>query len=242
MKLTYFQVMAKGLGPALVCELSGLPWVGPRDTGFTREEWPTLKASGKCPFGQLPILEIDGQNIGQSIAIVNYIGKRAGMEGQDSIEFAMSQALLAEGEDLYNALQKFQPTIYVNLGEVGRDGMTVKGSRSAHAKFWKEWVPEQLEKLEALLGGKPSFTSQGQTVGELYLWAMLHQMRLCNNSLFDSTPGLKAFYAQLEEHPGVRKVLSGESTFGPWTQYFVNPDADAPKEQKSQGLQLCLFR
>eukprot|EP01047_Picozoa_sp_COSAG01_P026749 COSAG01_NODE_1734_length_9366_cov_4.124636_15_plen_52_part_00 len=32
-KLTYFPLMAKGLGPALCCELSGLPWQGPKDLG-----------------------------------------------------------------------------------------------------------------------------------------------------------------------------------------------------------------
>ena len=35
------------------------------------------------------------------------------MEGATPEEFAMSQSLLGEGEDLYAALQKFQPTYTV---------------------------------------------------------------------------------------------------------------------------------
>jgi len=276
MKLTYFSVMAKGLGPALVCELSGLPWQGPMDTGFTAEQWPKLKASGKCPFGQLPLLEVDGLNIGQCVAIVNYVGKKAGTEGKDLAEFAMSQTLIAQAEDLYNALQKVQPTIVQQLGTVGRDGFSKKGDLESLEKFWQEWAPNQLSMLEVLLGGKaakvasPSdtappllraisnssvethdpllraignfitpaprgatlkavlgdrgaFTSTGQTVGELYLWAILHQMKLVKADVFSATPKLEAFYMALEQEPSVQKVLRGKSRFGPLQQYFVSP-------------------
>eukprot|EP00438_Fugacium_kawagutii_P026418 Skav225683 [mRNA] locus=scaffold243:31919:37874:- [translate_table: standard] len=74
MKLYYFPLMAKGLGPAL--------------------------ESGKCAFGQLPLLEVSSSlRISQCVAIVNYIGKISGTEGTSLEEFAVSQALLAEGED-----------------------------------------------------------------------------------------------------------------------------------------------
>lgn len=223
MKLTYFPVMAKGLGPALVCEFSGLPWVGPKDLGFTMEGWGDLKASGKCPFGQLPLLEADGLNIGQCLAIVNYVGKKAGTEGKFPEEFTMSQALIAEAEDLYSSLQKVQPTIFQKMETVGRDGFSKKGDQEALNKFWVTWVPEQLKNLEALLGDKAAFTSTGQTVGELYLWAMLHQMKLVKADMFAATPKLGSFYEALEQEPRVQKVLKGESTYGEWKQYFINP-------------------
>ena len=43
MKLTYFSVMAKGLGPAICCELSGLDWDGPKSSGFNADtDWAAL--------------------------------------------------------------------------------------------------------------------------------------------------------------------------------------------------------
>ena len=36
--LTYFPLMAMGLGVALACELSGLLWRGPRDTFWKRTD------------------------------------------------------------------------------------------------------------------------------------------------------------------------------------------------------------
>lgn len=222
MRLTYFPVMARGLAPALVCEMSGLPWVGPRDTGFTRDAWPALKESGKCPFGQLPLLEVDGMTIGQAIAIVNYIGKRAGMEGT-GIDFVMSQQLLAESDDLYNSLQKFQPTWNVALGELTKDDLSIKGNVEQLAKFWKVYVPTQLGKLNSLLARRSRFTSTGRTVGEICLWGMLYQMKLCKSDMFDATPDLAIFFSEIETEPAVQKVVSGKSSFGEWTQYFVNP-------------------
>ena len=114
MKLTYFSVMAKGLGPAICCELSGLDWDGPKSSGFNADtDWAALKPT--TPFGQLPLLEVDGLRIAQCVAIVNYIGKKAGTDGHGRAEFATSQMLLAEAEDIYAGLQKFCATAFVPL-------------------------------------------------------------------------------------------------------------------------------
>ena len=184
---------------------------------------------------RVPLLEVDGMAIGQCVAIVNYIGRRAGMEGRDAEEFAMSQMLLAEGEDLYAAMQKFVPTVYVPLSE--------KTTPERNADWWNRIAPGHLQRLEALVvhRAKPAaptslaygaavaqnlpqaerFTSSGQTVGEIYLWSMLHQMRLCKPDLLYPFPQLRAFYEQTAALPGVVNVLSGNSPFGPFVQYFV---------------------
>ena len=60
MEFRYFTVMAKGLGPVLALQFSGLEWKGNKDTGFdASKHWGELKKSGKCPFGQLPLLETE---------------------------------------------------------------------------------------------------------------------------------------------------------------------------------------
>jgi len=148
--LTYFPLLAKGLAPALCAELSGISWKGSKDVGFSFEYWGQHKdeIKAKTPFGQLPMLETpEGMVIGQSIAICNYIGRVAGTEGANPAEFAMSQMLLAEGEDIYALMQKYQPTQFV------------KSKAEDNSKFWAEVLPDHMKKLEALLKqlGLPSW-------------------------------------------------------------------------------------
>merc|ERR1712113_791466 len=108
-----------------------------------------------------------GLVIGQTTAICNYIGRASGLEGKDDQEFAMSQMFVAEGEDLYAMMQKYQPTKFV------------KEKAEDNKKFWAEVVPAEFKKLEGILSKTdgPGFTSS-PTVGELYLFAQLHQMVL----------------------------------------------------------------
>lgn len=46
------------------------------DVRVTREQWNALKP--KCPFGQLPILEVNGKILAQSNAILRFVGKKTG--------------------------------------------------------------------------------------------------------------------------------------------------------------------
>ena len=212
MELTYFPLMARGLGPALVAECSGLPWTGPKDTGFTFAAWEDLKASGASPFGQLPLLRDGDLAVGQTIAILNYVGRKAGTEGKDDAEFAVSQMLLAEGEDLFALLNKHQPTMYASLE---------KKPQADQTKLWGELVPGELGKLETLLGERKSFTSSGKTPGELYVFAVVHQIVLVKPGCLEAFPHFKAFYEGYLADASVQKVLKGESNFGPIEPYFV---------------------
>eukprot|EP00930_Biecheleria_cincta_P038383 TRINITY_DN26374_c1_g3_i1.p1 TRINITY_DN26374_c1_g3~~TRINITY_DN26374_c1_g3_i1.p1 ORF type:complete len:231 (+),score=67.97 TRINITY_DN26374_c1_g3_i1:64-756(+) len=211
--LTYFPLFAKGLAPALCAELSGLAWKSNKDTGFAMDKWEDLKASGKPPFGQLPILETDkGMVIGQTTAICNYIGRVSGLEGKDDEDFATSQMLIAAGEDLYNLMQKYQPTKFV------------KSKSEDNNKFWSEILPAEAKKLQALLEKGPNpaagFTSS-TSVGELYFFAMLHQAVLVTSDCLAPTPALQKWYESMKALPGVAKVLAGDSAFGTLEQYFV---------------------
>jgi len=250
--LTYFPVLAKGLAPALAAEHSGLPYKGNKDTGFTKDLWPKLKASGRSPFGQLPILETPGNVVvGQTMAICNHIGKVAGTEGKDLKEYTMSQMVMADGEDLYMQLQKYQPTLFA------------KQKSEDNTKFWAEIVPAHLKKLEALIqpkgsvvggclagicgggggGGKQiGFTSTGTTPGELVLFSYLFQMSLINEKFLNSTPRLGAWFNHIKAMPATERVVSGESPMGTLMQYFIEkqpePTPEPPPVATTNGKQV----
>ena len=142
------------------------------------------------------------------MAIVNYIGKKAGTAGKDDAEFALSQMLLAEAEDLYAGLQKFCATAFVPLAK--------KTDAATAAAWWdgsepRGGLPNHLSKLEKLLGGKAKFTSSGTTVGEVYLYSMLHQMVLVKADVLGATPSLSKFYTDMTALPGVKKARTPHS-------------------------------
>jgi len=228
--LRYFPILARGLGPALVCEYSGLKWAGNADSGFTFADWPNLKAT--TPFGQLPLLTTsDGKQIGQTLAIINYVAKLAGaeLEGEGD-DFVMSQMLMSETEDLYSLAQKFVPTMFAKLGSAA------KGTHADYDAFWAEKLPAHLEKLEALCMHKGGFTSSGCTAGELYLFSMLYQLSLvkadCLAAPAGKQPGaLATWFATTLSAARTQTVLTGVSSMGPLKPYF---EAAAPEETMAE--------
>ena len=224
--LIYFPLLAKGFGPALVAEFSGLKWNGPKTIGWSsRNDWKTMKPT--TTFGQLPLLKTkDGLQINQTTAIVNWIAKKAGtkLSGENEKDWIMSQMLVAEGEDLYAKMQQHQPTMYVELGRTDR----FKGNLDQHRTWWNEWLPNHLQFLEKMLtDDNVNFTSTGFTVGEIMLFAYIYQMDLVKPiDMFANTPKLKKWYDGMASHKSVQNVVSGNSNYGELKQYFITPKTD----------------
>lgn len=209
--LKYFGVFAKGLAPTLCAEMSGMAWKGEQ---VTFDDWPELKESGKPPFGQLPILETpQGRVLGQATAICNYIGHVANKQGKGPEEYAISQMLLAASEDIYSLMATYQPTVLQT------------SKPEDNNKFWRELLPGQLQKLETLLKSTPGdkFTSSSSpiTPGELYLFALLHQLSLIDGAFLAATPAMQKFYDTTKALPGVTKVLAGKSSMGKLEQFYI---------------------
>ena len=146
LELVYFPVMAKGLQLSLIAEMSGLAW-----TGFTVEDegpksWAEIKASGVAPFGQMPLLKVDGlRTIGQSTAIANYLAKLAGpkLQGESPTDFAISQMCMAEGEDIFSALGRCELANWKTI--------EARKSKEEEAKtLFAETLPAHFKNLEQM--------------------------------------------------------------------------------------------
>jgi hypothetical protein len=179
------------------------PQAGNATLGFNvNTDWATMKP--QAPFGQLPVLTVPAAtawasspyarsgdeacaNIGQTTAIINYIGKTAGTEGDTAESFATSQQLLAEGEDLYLLGTKSLPTVYKRLSDPASGIITSKGTASDYATFWATILPAHLARLNRLCRGgsfqPPSRTAAQYLPGELYLWNVLYQFHMIDPSV-----------------------------------------------------------
>lgn len=80
-KLTYFPVKALGEPIRFILSYAKIEF---EDDRFAREDWPKLK--DQMPFGQVPVLEVDGKQMHQSCAITRYFAKQVGLAGKNDWE------------------------------------------------------------------------------------------------------------------------------------------------------------
>lgn len=75
------------------------------DVRMEGEEWAKKKPS--TPFGQMPLLEVDGKLYGQSMAIATYLAKELGVYGKTNLDGLVIDQVLQLIQDLINIAVKF---------------------------------------------------------------------------------------------------------------------------------------
>ncbi|VDO72076.1 unnamed protein product [Haemonchus placei] len=106
-KLTYFD----GRGPAetglFLFVVAGEDF---EDVRVTFDDWPKLKED--MPFGQLPVLDIDGKQLCQSFAIVRYLAKQFCYAGKNAWEEAWVDSIGDQFKDFfYNEIRPYIRTL-----------------------------------------------------------------------------------------------------------------------------------
>lgn len=142
----------------------------------TPEKLAALRATGKLPFDQMPLLEIDGQNLSQSSAMIRYLARRGGFYGDtdtdalwcdliagavtDFSETGLKAMFQPTDEIAINEQQatfdKFAPCFEARLGENGTGFCA--GNRLSFADVilaealssYLEWIPDILESTPLL--------------------------------------------------------------------------------------------
>jgi prostaglandin-H2 D-isomerase / glutathione transferase len=100
LKLSYFDFHGGRGEPArLAFSIGNVPFEDDRISGPT---WGQLKA--QSPFGGLPILEVDGQQVTQSNGINRYAGKLSKLYPEDLLQAAFCDEAMDAVEDLYHQI------------------------------------------------------------------------------------------------------------------------------------------
>ncbi|XP_052873491.1 glutathione S-transferase [Anopheles cruzii] len=105
-KVYYFNVKALGEPLRFLLSYGNLPF---DDVRITREEWPALKPT--MPMGQMPVLEVDGKKVHQSVAMSRYLAKQVGLAGADDWENLMIDTVVDTVNDfrLKIAVVSYEP-------------------------------------------------------------------------------------------------------------------------------------
>jgi len=95
-KLTYFNMTARAELSRLILAQAGAEF---EDCRIERADWPELKKS-LC-LGQLPVLEVDGIVIAQSMTIARFLARKFNLVGKTDIEAAEADQAIDAVKDLF---------------------------------------------------------------------------------------------------------------------------------------------
>merc|ERR1712051_1011022 len=158
-KLTYFNLRAKGEPARLLLAYGGIKYQDYRVSFEDQTEWKAMKP--KTPYGSLPLLEWDGVCIAQSVAIARFLAREVGLAGRNSLESAQIDEIVDAVNDIFQA----------GLNAV------FSNDPAQMSKYEKETLPAGLVNIEKILESRG-----GQyMVGNALSWADLRLFDFCHS-------------------------------------------------------------
>ncbi|KUF86536.1 Glutathione S-transferase 1 [Phytophthora nicotianae] len=159
-KLTYFNFGGRAEHVRLALYIGGIPF---EDKRLSREEFGALKSS--FPLGQVPVLEVDGQVLTQTDAILRYVGRLGGLYPTSS-PFAALKV-----DEMLHALCEMAEQMFPSFQEKDEDKK--KAMREELAKItiphYAACIEARLEKMHKL----PTFQSDVVYVHEIALFTWM---------------------------------------------------------------------
>jgi len=187
MKITYWGMKSRVYLPLLLLHKGGLKYDWDK-----AENWPNHPAKAVAPFGQLPLLQDGDVVVAQSLAVARYISRKAHLQGETDAEFATSEMLIQEMEDIYLTMAM---------------AMYHADKADAAKKARETTIPGHFAHLEKLLH-HDTFTGK-VLAGDLAIWAGIDMVvSALNPHAVDNYPKLKKFYEHLSHDSGVKEVIA----------------------------------
>jgi len=95
-KVHYFDGNGRAVNIRAMLDFSNSSW---EDNKINFADWPAVKASGKFEFGQMPVLEVDGKQKTQTVAIEVFLARRFNLLGSNEEDEYQILNLLCTRED-----------------------------------------------------------------------------------------------------------------------------------------------
>jgi len=177
------------------------------DIRVSREEFIHLIKTGflpngmKVPFHQLPVIEVDGEIIGQTGAIARYCGKVSNLYADDMLKAAKIDQIIDAATDITNLVS---PTIREKDQEKKMEDRKVLVN-----KLLPRWF-RYLENL--LLEDDSTWFVEKMTIADIAIWRLLGWLTSgiidgIPTSVVDDFPKLKNIHHQVHTHPKVQEWM-----------------------------------
>ncbi|PXF40465.1 Hematopoietic prostaglandin D synthase [Gracilariopsis chorda] len=193
LKLTYFDLRGRAEPIRLAFLLSDIEY---EDDRFSFPQWKEVKP--KTPYGSVPTLTVDGEQMAQSGAILRYVGKLAALYPSDAIAALKVDEVMETLVDLNNSTYSYR----------GSDTEQLKAARK---KLVDEDIPRYVGALEKRLetfGGASHAVGNELTVADLVITCTVNSVQ-CGIldyvpvDVLDQYPRINAIHKAVMDNPKV---------------------------------------
>ena len=196
LELIYFKMRALAEAPRLLLHYTKLEYDDVMSWDYYGKEWSEIKS--KVPFKQLPMLVVDEKHeICQSIAILTFIEKIAGINISDSIQNAKANAVMQSAQELFMPLN---PTINFSVGD------RFKKKREDMMPF----LNSRFEDLERALKDNDNkfYVDDKPRACDFAVYHHLDLSKLLDPGLIKKFPRLEKFIEDIESIETVKSYLN----------------------------------
>ncbi|CAK1587227.1 unnamed protein product [Parnassius mnemosyne] len=195
-KFYYFNLKALGESCRLLLAYAGEEF---EDKRISMEEWAELKP--KTPFGQMPILEIDGKQYAQSNAICRYLGHKYGLAGSNIEE----DLIIDQNVDFLHDIRAKAAVVHYESDEA------VKAKK--HEDFTKNLYPVMLKKLNEIIEQNNGHLALGKLTWADFVFAGVYdyvKTMLQMPDLDEKYPSFKKLKESVVTLPKVKEFCANE--------------------------------
>ena len=173
----------------------------------TPEALASLRATGKLPFYQLPLLEINDQKVGQSSAMIRYLARIGGFYGESDTDAVWCDMIAGSVADFAETAMQaaFQPT----------EDIAIAALRARFKKFGPTFEARLAE------NGSGCCVGDRTTFADIVrIEALSAYLEWCPGILWD-TPLLDALHERVSNDPGIARYLRSAQRY-PKAAYLSN--------------------
>jgi prostaglandin-H2 D-isomerase / glutathione transferase len=183
----------------IALHMGGIPF---EDVRPNRQEFLAMKTSGELPYGQLPVLDVDGVRIAQSVAIARFCGKQAGLYPVDDDVAAARVDELLDTATQITAV--FGPSMRTK---------DVEERMRLRTRLSEVTLPKWLGFLEQRLGDGPYFVGEQLTIADLVMWRVMGWLSGgaldgISTDILDDFPGLTRHFQSVDALEPVRSWMA----------------------------------
>ncbi|XP_059048744.1 glutathione S-transferase 2-like [Achroia grisella] len=190
----YFPIKALGEPIRLLLSYGGQEF---QDDRIPYDNWPEYKP--KTPFGQMPVLELNGKVYTQSVAIARYLGRKYGLTGADIEE----DFLIDQYVDFLNDIRSKSATVHYETDAA------LKAKK--HEENAKTLYPFLLQKLDEIIKQNNGYLVGGKlTWGDFVFTGLYDYLKVMMQApdLDTKYPRFKKLYDTVQSLPKVKEYVA----------------------------------